>query len=292
MKKILITTTVLLFSLAGFAQNDIEKIIIPLSKPGARAIIELDQVNGDITVTSYSGSEVIIEASFGGMNKQNNHNHDARVGTREYDRNHDARDGERGNDREKELPAGMKRIASNPLELRASEEDNIISINTESWKRKINLNIKAPANTDLTLSTVHGVIKIDGMDGQHDISSVNGEIEAYNISGSLVSNTVNGDITVTFKSINRNPMSFVTLNGDVDVTLPAAIKATAKMKSDRGEIYSDYDMSIERSKQEVRKNKGEYEVSVNAWVYGMMNGGGPEYTFKNMNGDIIVRKGK
>jgi DUF4097 and DUF4098 domain-containing protein YvlB len=291
MKKILIITTILLQSFFGFGQEDIETITIPLSKPGQRATIALGQVNGDITVSSYGGAEVIIEASFGGMNKRGNHRHNDNYC--ESCDDHDVSvDVDNDDDRKKSPPPGMKRIESNPVELSASEENNIVEIDTESWKRKINLNIKAPANTDLELSTVHGVIKIDGINGAHDISSVNGGIEAYNVSGSMVANTVNGSIVISFQSINKNPMSFVTLNGDVDVTFPTSAKLTTKMKSDRGEIYSDFDMSIEKGMQQIRKDKGEYEVSINSWVFGKINGGGSEHTFKNMNGDIIVRKGK
>ena len=89
-------------------------------------------------------------------------------------------------------------------------------------------------------------------------------------------------------------MSFVTLNGDVDVTLPSIAKITAKMKSDRGDIYSDFDMETEVTREEIKKGDDcdcEYEVSINSFVVGKINGGGPDYTFKNMSGDIIIRKG-
>ena len=126
-----------------------------------------------------------------------------------------------------------------------------------------------------------------------DLSGVNGGITLTNISGSVVSNTVNGEVKVTLlKATPGEPMSFVTLNGNVDVTLPAATKATTKMKSDQGDIYTDFDMDMERSKTNVKREEGKYEVSINQWVYGKINGGGPEYTMKNMNGNIIVRKGK
>ncbi len=37
-------------------------------------------------------------------------------------------------------------------------------------------------------------------------------------------------------------MSFSTMNGDVDVTMPGDVKARVKLKSDNGEIYSDFEV--------------------------------------------------
>ena len=124
-----------------------------------------------------------------------------------------------------------------------------------------------------------------------EVSNVNGPITFTDVSGSVLCNTVNGDIIANFKKVTANePMAFVTLNGNVDVTFPSGIKASAKMKSDRGEIYTDFDMTMTKSKPEPRSSGKKYEISINSWVYGDINGGGPEYTFKNMNGDILIRK--
>ena len=189
------------------------------------------------------------------------------------------------------VPAGMKRIASNPIELSASENNNRVEIETNSWKKPINLTIKVPENFDLETSTVHGKVTVKGIKGTHEISAVHGPLTMTDMSGSIVSNTVHGDIIVNFVEVTPNePMSFVTLHGNVDVTFPPSIKAKAKMRSDQGEIFTDFEMSIDRSKPQVKSEEGEYKVSVNSWVFGNINGGGPEFTFKNMHGDIIIRK--
>ncbi|KAJ1442307.1 hypothetical protein B484DRAFT_426868 [Ochromonadaceae sp. CCMP2298] len=148
------------------------------------------------------------------------------------------------------------------------------------------------ANFDLKVSTVHGKIDVKGVNGQMEVSTVHGPLTFTDISGSIVCNTVHGDVTANFKKVSANePMSFVTLHGNVDVTFPSNVKATTKMKSDRGEIFTDFDMAVENSKPETKSaDKGGYKVSINAWVYGEINGGGPEYTMKNMHGDIIIRK--
>ena len=274
--KNIIAIAFLICSTVAWSQDFNEKLVVPLSKPGLPGKLEVGQVRGDITIEAYDGSEVIIVAT---------------AGSDDHDSDCDSCD-DHDRDRKSSPPPGMKRIASSSVEFEASEKNNKVEIETNSWKKPINLDIKIPADFDLEVSTVHGRIKIAGVKGAMEVSGVNGPLTFTDVSGSIICNTVNGEVTATFKEVAPNePMSFVTLNGDVDVTFPGSIKAKAKMKSDRGEIFTDFDMTVDKSQPEVKTNDGgNYKVSINAWVYGAINGGGPEFTFKNMNGDIIIRK--
>jgi DUF4097 and DUF4098 domain-containing protein YvlB len=159
------------------------------------------------------------------------------------------------------------------------------------------LQIMTPRNFSLHLSTVNnGDIVVKDVRGEMEISNVNGDITMKDISGSVVANTVNGDMKVSFENITPDvPMSFTTLNGDVDVSLPPNAKFTARMKTDQGDLYTDFDMDMSSSSAHrvVTTNKnGVYKVSVGDWRYGKVNGGGPELTFKSFNGDISIRKEK
>jgi DUF4097 and DUF4098 domain-containing protein YvlB len=88
------------------------------------------------------------------------------------------------------------------------------------------------------------------------------------------------------------PMSYSTYNGNIDVTFPATLKATLKMKTDRGEIYSGFDVDFKSSGPIEKKDikSGVYKVTIDEWKRGEINGGGSEITMKNYNGDIYVRR--
>ena len=43
------------------------------------------------------------------------------------------------------------------------------------------------------------------------------------------------------------PMSFSTMNGEIDVTLPATTKGNFRMKTDNGEIFSDFEVKLDRA---------------------------------------------
>ena len=140
-------------------------------------------------------------------------------------------------------------------------------------------------------------IVVESVSGEIEANNHNGSLTLTNISGSLVAHTFNGGVKVTFAEVDPDkPMSFSTWNGDIDVTLPSRIKAKVKMKSERGDVYSDFDIQIDKTPKKVeedeRKEGGKFRISFEKYIYGSINGGGPEYTFKNFNGDIYMRKGK
>lgn len=252
--------------------QDAEKgqLVVPLSEPGKPYKLEVSLVNGSITVTGYEGKDIIIDAQ-----------------------------GEERKHREKEAgPGGMKRLsAGNNLDIQAQENNNEVNVHGSPMKTT-NLTIRVPMNsTNVKLSTVNnGNINASNISGDLEIKNVNGYIKLTGISGSVVANTVNGNVEVTFKSIDaKAAMAFSTLNGKVDVTFPASLKANVKLKSDQGDIFTDFDVITEQRKPVVTKNNGEkgmYSLKMEDWVYGKIAGGGQELMLKTTFGSLYIRKAK
>ncbi len=253
------------------AQGDLkEQLTIPLSDPAKPGTLKVHLVTGSIRVTGYNGNQVVIDAS-----------------TKQPDKP----------EKPKENGEGMKRISKNgALDISATEENNVVNVSSKLFNTKMELNIKVPMKFSLNVGTVNdGDILIENVDGEMEITNVNGDIRLTNISGSAVANTVNGLLKANFKTVAaKSPMAFSTLNGNVDVTLPATAKFDVKLKSDRGEIYSDFDVDVDKATPQATKTAkdGMYKVSIEDWVKGKVNGGGSEIMMKNMNGDIFVRKAK
>ncbi|GGH27912.1 DUF4097 family beta strand repeat-containing protein [Dyadobacter endophyticus] len=252
------------------AQGDMkEQLTVPLSDPAKPGKLKVHLITGSIRVTGYNGNQVVIDAST----------------------NQDKPEKPKVN------AEGMKRISKNgALDISATEENNIVNVSSNLINTKMELNIKVPMKFSLNVGTVNdGDILIENVDGVMEITNVNGDIRLTNISGSAVANTVNGLLKVNFKTVEaKSPMAFSTLNGNVDVTLPATAKFDVKLKSDRGDIYSDFDVDVDKSvPQATRSAKdGMYKVSIEDWVKGKVNGGGSEIMMKNMNGNIYLRKAK
>ena len=191
----------------------------------------------------------------------------------------------------------MKHIPMTSTGLNIEAENNQVRVSTDSYQRTIDLTITVPTHTSLSLHSVNdGNIVVSGVDGELDINNVNGEVDLKNIGGSVVAHALNGHVLVTFNRVDpQKPMAFSSLNGDIDVTFPADFKANVSLRTDNGEVYSDFDVKVQATapQQTVEDNRGKggkYRVKIDKTVKGTINGGGQEIQFKNFNGNIYIRK--
>ena len=266
---------------------------IPLSDPSKRGMLKAHVNYGSITIKGTARKDVLVKYSEAKeedeeqQDEREERDHKKRIDVK-VNLNINKNDG--GNDSNN----GLKKISGSGLELDASENNNVIKVSSDSWNNKTNLEIEVPAGMDLTVGAYNdGDIIITNIEGEVELNSYNGPITALNISGSVVATTYNGDLKVTFDKVSDGkPMSYSTYNGDVDLTFPATAKATFKMKTERGDIYTGFDMNVTSSgpvKQQDSKSGG-YKLKIDEWKRGDINGGGAEFTLKNYNGDIYIRK--
>ncbi|SNC66610.1 hypothetical protein SAMN06265337_1669 [Hymenobacter gelipurpurascens] len=249
-----------------------EQLTVALSSPGKPGTLHLKLVGGSIKVEGTSGKDVVIDvANRGGSRTSSSSDNDA--------------------------PAGMRRLSKvNGLDVTAQEKDNHVYVKTQSWQNPVDFVIKVPRQFSLQIGTVNdGNISVQNVAGELEISNVNGSITLEDVAGSAVLNTVNGNIISNFKDITSGvPMAFSSVNGKIDVSFPARAKADLKLKSDRGEIYSDFDLTVDNSAPKVTRvaKDGVYRVSQDSWTSGKINGGGAEFMMKTLNGNIYIRKAK
>jgi hypothetical protein len=280
MKTILRNTllALLLFAWAGplAAQNVTkEQLVVALSSPGKPGTLRVKLTNGSIRVEGYNGKDVVIEVANRGRSRDKDDDR-ARASADE---------------------SGMRRISQTQgLEIVAEEKDNQVQIKTQSHVRTIDLVVKVPRQFSLRIGTVNdGDVVVSNVAGELEVSNVNGSIRLDDVAGSAVLNTVNGSITAKFRDVTDNaPMAFSSVNGKIDVTLPPKTKAGVKLKSDRGEIYSDFDLAVDSSAPKATRTAkdGTYRVTVESWTYGKINGGGAELMMKTLNGNIYIRRAK
>jgi DUF4097 and DUF4098 domain-containing protein YvlB len=258
---------------AAWSQDTGDRITVPFSDPSRPHTLKVHLINGGITVKGYDGKDAIIETR-GGQGS-------------EHERRHVPRGAE-----------GMKRIDNTAMGLTAEEEDNVLTIGARPG-RESDLVIQVPVNTSLKLSCINGGdISVDRISGEVEVNNVNGGVTLTNISGSVTAHALNKNVVVKLNQITPDKtMSFSSLNGDIDVTLPADAKARVKLKTDNGEIFTDFDVRMDASARQPviedgRPNRGKYRVRVDHSMYGAINGGGPEFQFQTFNGNIYIRKAK
>src|SRR5215472_7436371 len=101
--------------------------------------------------------------------------------------------------------------------------------------------------------------------------------------------------SLKLRAVNSGDIVVSGVDGDIDVTFPADLKANLSLKSDRGEILTDFDVQVQsapvqQTVEDGRPHGGKYLVKIDKTVHGTINGGGPEYQFTNFNGGICIRK--
>lgn len=261
-----LAASILTIPLAAAAQQgQAERFNVPLTDPGRPVQLEVGLVSGGITVEAGGGNQVVVEARAGGDDRR------------------PAKPEGRG---------GMRRIPLSGFRLSIEEKNNVVEIGS-SPSVAVFLTIKVPEQTSVKLSTVNdGDIEVSGVRGDHEISNVNGAIHAR-VAGSVVAHTINGEVKVTLSAVAPGKaMAFSSLNGDVDVTLPAGAKADLRMESENGEIYTDFDVATRQraAPAQAERQGGRYKLTVERAVFGTINGGGPEMHFKTFNGDVHLRR--
>lgn len=248
----------------GLSQAQSQEFVVPLSAPDQPAILEVNLTQGGLVIEGFDGNQVIVESR----------PVDSKGEIEEVD--------------------GMFRIPNDSVGLTIEEDDNTVSIGTNWAGSGVDLYARVPRRTSLRVKVTNGKsLIVSGVSGEHELKNVNGSIEARDMRGSVVASASNGDLTISLLEISADtPMSFVTWNGTVDVTLPASLQATLKLQAGQGEILTDFQVSLLPSapaRTEESRGKG-YRVELNREVIGTVGGGGPEMLFKTFNGNVLVRK--
>ena len=253
----------------AFAQSPAagDRYNVPLSRPGQPVRLEIGLVFGSIVVEAHTGGDVVVESQDLAQRRE---------------------PPSRG-------PAqGMRRLPNRSLGLVIEEEDNVVKVSSGGAPRATSLRVLVPRQTSLKLSTVNdGDISVQGVEGELEVRNTNGGITLQDVGGAVVAHTVNGGVKVTLSRLDpKANLSFATLNGNVDVTLPADTRGALRLRSDNGEIYTDFDVVLthQPARVEEQRSGGRYRLEVEQEVSGTINGGGAEISVRTFNGNIYLRK--
>lgn len=252
--------------------EQVERLTVAFSNEEAPKTLQVHLINGGVTVIGYDGTEAIIEAKSYQSRSQ---------------------DGKRsGRNRD-----GLRPLLLNATGLYAEEKNNVLNVGFEKMNSGADLTIKVPRQINLKLECINNAeLVVENIEGEMNVSNLNGNVELKDVSGVVVANSINGEILATINEVTpEKSMSFVSMNGNVDVTLPADTKADLKMETVNGQIYSDFDVvmnSVSRDPivDDRRDEDGITRVSFDKAIAGKINGGGPVFYFKNHSGEILIRK--
>lgn len=273
MKTLLILGAAAFWAAPAAFPQDTQKATVAFSNPSQPRKLVVETMFGSVTVRGYNGQEAVVETT-------------GQSGVR------------LPGQKETEPPAGMHRIGGSSPGIEITEENNTIRVSSgRSPFSRADVVIQVPVQTSVRVNARMGnAITIENITGEIEANNMNGQVNITNVSGSVMAHSMNGKILASIDSVTPDkPMSFSTMNGEIDVTLPSSIKANVKLKTDRGEIFTDFDIKLDATSQppqveDNRKKGGRYRVQFNRGTNGTINGGGPEIQFTTFNGNILIHK--
>jgi len=289
MKKVLVVVMMIAFTVVARAQDSGE-FAVPFSNPAGAMKVIVDIKTGSIKVKGTARKDILVKYS--GDKDESDEQEEKEESDRRRDRvrvnvNVDEGSGSKNK-------SGLKKISGGTMSLEASEYQNTVKVTSENWGSKMVVEVEVPSTIDMKIKTYNdGDLDVSGVTGVVELINYNGSITATGISGTVVAETYNGDIKIAYDKLTPDtPLSYANYNGDIDLTFPAALKASFKMKTKQGEIYSGFDAQVKKGSPitKTESKTGVYKVQIDDWVKIDVNGGGPEITIQSYNGDIYLRK--
>lgn len=187
---------------------------------------------------------------------------------------------------------GLKRFSIRKSSIDIQVLDEMVQITDSAFSSELEIYIEVPVNINInTFKGGHGSLKISNISGKLNLENGSGSIVATGINGLVNASTGNGGIKVEFMTLPDNyTMILTNLIGDIEIDLPKERKASFRMKTKSGELFSNLNLQLEESKSRQENNsEGGFKYSNDTWVKATLNSGGPSMTISTLLGDIIIR---
>lgn len=129
-----------------------------------------------------------------------------------------------------------------------SEKDNVVTVDSagHDWGRSGgDLRLTVPKNTMIVVQNAWGGdIKVRNIGGDIDINATHGEIRLDDVSGGIVAGTMHGEIRANLRELREGkPVSFTTMNGEVQIRVPENTKASVRLRTQNGSVLTDFEES-------------------------------------------------
>ena len=209
----------------------------------AEGRFELENVNGRVTLETWSRDEVRIEAE----------------------------------------RAAISEEALERIEVAIDGEGDAVRVKTRYEKRntpwffgsspgKVDYTITLPAGASARVKTVNGPVTVDGLTGSLRVESVNGPLDLYGLGGEVQGKTVNGPIHARFDGVpTTGHHAFNTVNGGIEITLPEGTPGRLEATTVNGSI--DCDLPLDVTTKKKRRLEGRLGPGGGSFKLGTVNGG-------------------
>jgi len=249
---------------------------LKFSNPAGAKAVEVNNVNGSITLVGYEGREIQLVAH-------------KTVYARTEEKAQEAREdvtldiSERNN--------SIRLYVDGPFRGKDG------SVNYKGGRHigydvNFDFELKVPRDTDFFLKTVNdGEITVTEVAGDYEVENINGGIVMNEVAGAGRVYALNADVKVRFKKNPAAGSCFGSLNGDVEISFRPGLAADLRFKTFNGEVFTDFAVTpLTNAAPSRERHKGKNIYKYDKTYKVRVASGGPELDFDAFNGDIRIIK--
>jgi hypothetical protein len=264
---VLVVVAVMFIARAGRIRRDIPQGGRQRVEQPQQGEIELTDANADTADTSGGGITLTKSFPFDGEGKFSVNNVNGNISIQTWDQ-------------PKADVRVIKQSSDRSAQVFFTNTNGTLAFRTGGGGRDTRFEITLPREVGrVTLKSVNGSIKMDGVTGQIFADTVNGQIELTNVAGVSKVQTVNGRIKALLDEASDGPMEFSTQNGGIELTLKSDFEADLEASTEHGGINIDEQFGIPVQKELSRQS-----------ARGQIGGGGQLLKLRTNNGPIKLSK--
>ncbi|HEX8286319.1 MAG TPA: DUF4097 family beta strand repeat-containing protein [Pyrinomonadaceae bacterium] len=141
----------------------------------------------------------------------------------------------------------------------------------------VNFTVRVPAGVRFTGKTVNGRVEAEGLSADVEARTVNGGVNV-STTGLARATTVNGSIRVVMGRADwADELEFKTVNGGIDLSVPASLSTQVQAKTVNGDISTDFPITVTGTFSKRR-------------LSGTIGAGGRDLVLETVNGSVQLRR--
>jgi DUF4097 and DUF4098 domain-containing protein YvlB len=216
----------------------------------ANGRVELDNINGDVHISSWDRNEVKVDAVKYADTK------------------------ERLDEAKIEIDS---RADSVSIRTKYPDHDHTWNWGSHNNPASVEYTLTVPRTARLDeIKLINGALDVNGVSGEVNASCINGRLEAHNLAGRARLSTINGRLDARFDQLPGNSVELNSVNGSVALTIPSDSKAELEASTVSGGISNDFGLRVN------------HHQFVGHDLRGELGTGGTRIKLENVNGRIEI----
>jgi DUF4097 and DUF4098 domain-containing protein YvlB len=212
--------------------------------------IELDNINGDVHISSWDRNEVKVDAVKYADTK------------------------ERLDEAKIEVDAGKNSVS---IRTKYPDHDHNWTWGSHNNPASVEYTLTVPRTASLDeIKLINGALDVNGSSGEVRASCINGRLEAHDLSGRAKLSTINGRLDARFSQLVHKDIELNSVNGGLELTIPSDSNAEVEASTISGGISNDFGLHVSRH-------------MVGNSLHGELGSGGARIKASNVNGHIEIR---